>query len=222
MSRIVDPELEELKHMVIRMGSASEAILEKALRSYFERDAELAAEVQQDDLEIDRYDVDVDEAVLRLLALQAPVANDLRQVVAMKMIATDLERVGDLARNVAKAGAREHERLPVSAPSPLLRELAGEARSVLRGALDAFSDLDVKRAEEVLAQDDRIDAEEAEVIRQAVDDIAAHPERAAHDIDTILVAKHLERVGDHATNIAEQVILAAQARNVKHADKLTA
>jgi phosphate transport system protein len=221
MTRIVDPVLEELRHKALRMGSASEAILEKAVRAFFGGDAALAAEVEADDLEIDRLDVEIDEAVLRALALQAPVANDLRQVVAVKMIATDLERVGDLARNVAKAAGRQAERA-ASEPPPRLRELADEVRRLLRASLDAFGDLDAAKAEEVLAEDDQVDEDEARVIREAIDTLGSHPERAPQEVDYILVAKHLERVGDHATNIAEDVILAAQARNVKHADKLTA
>lgn len=221
MSRIVDPVLEELRHRVLRMGNASEAILEKAVRALFGRDAESAAEVQEDDLEIDRYDVEIDEAVLHALALQSPVADDLRQVVAAKMIATDLERVGDLARNVAKAAIRLAERPDVEPPLRL-QELADEARSLLRAALDAYSDLDVRKAESVLDEDDQVDEEEDRVIRAAIHDLGEHPEHAAQGVDFILVAKNLERVADHATNIAEDVILAAQARNVKHAGKLAA
>jgi phosphate transport system protein len=221
MTRIVDPILVELRHQVLRMGNAAEAILEKALRAMFERDVALACEVQEDDLALDRLDVEIDEAVLRALALQAPVANDLRQVVAVKMIAADLERIGDLARNVAKSALRLAEHPAVELPSRL-RTLAEESRELLRVALDAYSDLDVEKAEAVLADDDQVDAREAQVIREAIEALGTHPELAPQEVDFILVAKNLERVADHATNIAEDVILAAQARNVKHAEKLAA
>lgn len=219
MTRIVDPVLEDLREKALRMGSLAEGILEKSLRALFERDPALAREVRIDDLEIDRLDLEIDEAVLRTLATQAPVADDLRQVIAIKMMATDLERVGDLARNIAKSAQRLADRSRIDVPARL-RDLADDARRQLRMALDSFSDRDSGKAGEVLERDDRIDADQDQVIREALEEIATHPELSSQEVDYILVAKHLERVGDHATNIAEDVILAATARNVKHADKL--
>ena len=220
MSRSVDALLDDLRHKALRMGSLAEAILEKALRALWARDAVLAAEVAPDDLEIDRLDVEIDEAVLKLLALQAPVANDLRQVFAVKMIATDLERVGDLARNIAKSAIRLAAQPQASLP-PKLHELADESRRLLREALDSFSDHDPGKAEDVLREDDVVDRNEGLVIQEAIRALGRNPDLAPQEVDFILVAKNLERVADHATNIAEDVILATQARNVKHAEKLT-
>jgi phosphate transport system protein len=219
MTRVVDPLLQDLRHRLLRMGALSEAILDKALRAVWERDAALAREVRIDDLEIDRLDLAIDEAVLRTLALQAPVADDLRQVIAVKMIATDLERVGDLARNIAKSALRLQERSPTPIPAKL-REVADEARRLLRLALDSFSDGDAAKAEIVLREDDQVDADQDQVIRSAIEEIGRHPELTSQEVDFILIAKNLERVADHATNIAEDVILVAEARNVKHAAKL--
>jgi phosphate transport system protein len=219
MTRAVDPLLGELRRKLLRMGSLAEAILEKSLRALWARDAALAGEVARDDLEIDRLDVEIDEDVLRVLALQAPVANDLRHVVAVKMIATDLERVGDLARNIAKSALRLAAQ-PEAALPPRLVELADESRRLLRESLDSFSDLDVGKAENVLREDDVVDRNEGLVIEEAIRALGRNPELAPQEVDFILVAKHLERVADHATNIAEDVILATQARNVKHAEKL--
>ena len=219
MSRIVDPILEGLRHKVIHMGSAAEAILEKSVRALVETDTLLAMEVQEDDLEIDRLDVEIDDAVLRALALQAPVADDLRQVVAVKMVATDLERVGDLARNIAKSAVRLSSRTSTELP-PRLSELAREARALLRSALDAYASLDVVKAQAVLDSDDQVDEDEELVVREAIADMGREPERNAVLVEFILVAKNLERVADHATNIAEDVVLAARGQNLKHADKL--
>jgi phosphate transport system protein len=219
MTRTVDPMLAELRKKLLRMGSLAEAILEKSLRALWARDAALAGEVQKDDIEIDRLDVEIDEAVLRVLALQAPVANDLRHVVAVKMIATDLERVGDLARNVAKSALRLSAQPEAVMPAKL-HELADEARRLLRESLDSFSDLDPQKAENVLREDDVVDRNEGQVIQDAIIALGKNPELAPQEVDFILVAKNLERVADHATNIAEDVILATQARNVKHAEKL--
>jgi phosphate transport system protein len=219
MTRVVEPVLQDLRRRLLHMGALAEAILDKALRAVWERDAALAREVRTDDLEIDRLDVAIDEAVLRALALQAPVADDLRQVIAVKMIATDLERVGDLARNVAKSALRLSERAPIPIPAKL-REVADEARRLLRLALDSFSDSDSAKAEMVLQEDDQVDADQDLVIRSAIEEIARRPELTSQEVDFILIAKNLERVADHATNIAEDVILVAEARNVKHAAKL--
>src|SRR5512147_2995718 len=117
MTRPVEPFLGEANELILRMGGCCEAILAKALRALFERNPELAHEVQDDDLEIDRLDVAIDEAVLHSLALQAPVANDLRRLLSANDIATDLERVGDLARNIAKSAARLADRAPVPLPA---------------------------------------------------------------------------------------------------------
>ena len=219
MTRIFDSVLDDLRERLLRMGSLSEAILEKAVRAVWERRPDLAREVRIDDLEIDRLDLDIDEAVLRALALQAPVAEDLRQVIAIKMMATDLERVGDLARNIAKSALRLAERPPLVIP-PKLQEVADEARRVLKLALDSFVDADPAKAQAVLDADDRIDDDQERVVREAIAAIGAHPELTSQEVDLILIAKNLERVADHATNIAEDTILATEARNVKHAQKL--
>ena len=219
MSRVFDPVLRDLRETLLLMGGRAEAILDKAVRSVLERDAALAAQVAADDIEIDRLDVMIDEAVLKALALQAPVAADLREVVAIKMIATDLERVGDLARNIAKSAVRLGRRLDAPIPAILAR-LAESAQRVLRSALDSFSHADPRVAHSVLGSDDEIDDAQDEVILEELEQIASHPDMASPAVDIIFIAKNLERVGDHATNIAEDVILVAEARNVKHAAKL--
>jgi phosphate transport system protein len=136
------------------------------------------------------------------------------------MIATDLERVGDLARNIAKSALRLSAQSEVMLPAKL-QELAAESRRLLRESIDAFNDLDPGKAEGVLREDDLIDASEGQVIQDAIRALGRNPDIAPQEVDFILVAKNLERVADHATNIAEDVILATQARNVKHAEKLT-
>jgi phosphate transport system protein len=220
MPRTLEPFLGEVNELILRMGGCAEAILAKALRAFFERDGRLAAEVDEDDLEIDRLDVAVDEAVLRSLALQAPVADDLRRLLAAYDMSTDLERVGDLSRNIAKSAARMAERPPIPLPATL-ETLASQCQGMLRDALDAFVQRDADRARRLLAQDEQVDDQQDRVIREALAAIHSHPEAFAQEIDLILVAKNLERVADHATNIAESVILVVEGRNVKHADKLS-
>lgn len=219
MTRVIDPVMKELRETLLLMGSRAEAILEKAVQALVERDASLAEQVADDDLEIDRLDVEVDAKVLEALALQAPVASDLREVVGAKMIATDLERVGDLARNIAKSARRLAGHVETPIPPAMVR-LARSAQDMLRRALNAFAETDAAAARSVLDLDDDLDAAQDRVVRAELDEISAQPHAASEAVDLILVAKNLERVGDHATNVAEDVILIAEARNVKHAAKL--
>ena len=216
---LVERKLEALREQVLRMGHLSEAILDKSLRAVWDRDAPLASEVKDDDLPIDALDLEIDQSVLEILALQAPVAKDLRHVIAVKTAATDLERVGDLARNIAKSAARLAGREVVPTPS-ILKDLASESQAVLRKAISALADLDPAGAREVLAADDKIDQDEDEAIRASMASIKQDPQYTEQQVDFILIAKSLERIGDHATNIAEDVILVAESKNLKHAGKL--
>jgi phosphate transport system protein len=220
MNRHFDSVIGGLREDLFRMGGFCEAILDKALRSVWERDDALAAEVARDDLAIDRLDVAIDEGVLKALALQAPVAEDLRRVMAIKMVATDLERVGDLARNIAKSARRlaaHDEALTIPA---MLVTLSRASQSALRRSLDAFARSDADLARIVLDEDDAVDELQDEVVRDVLRELESHSKAASRDVDVIMVAKHLERVADHATNVSEQVILVAEATNVKHASKL--
>ncbi len=211
--------IEGLRELVLRMGALAEAIFAKALRVVHERDVRLAAEVQRDDLELDKLDIEIDDAVLRALALQSPVAEDLRQVIAIKTMATDLERVGDIARNIAKSGARLAERSVTDLPMRL-EPLEREARGQLSAALDSFQELNVVGAQAVLDGDDRLDRLQDDLVRELIERIERDTTTSAQAVDVIFIAESLERIGDHATNVAEEVILVAEARNVKHAEKL--
>jgi len=211
--------IEGLRELVLRMGALAEAIFAKALRVVHERDGRLAGEVQRDDLALDKLDIEIDDAVLRALALQSPVAEDLRQVIAIKTMATDLERVGDIARNIAKSGARLAERPRTELPMRL-EPLEREARGLLSAALDAFQELNVVGAQAVLDGDDRLDRLQDNLVRELIERIERDSTTSAQAVDVIFIAESLERIGDHATNVAEEVILVAEARNVKHAEKL--
>lgn len=219
MERRADRELSKLRALAIRMGALSEALLSKALGSAWECSGKIAREVSHDDLEIDRLDVMIDEAILRMLALQAPVAQDLRTVLVTKGVATDLERVGDIARNIARCAIRLTE-LPRVAVPVALRVLAADSQRSLRNALEAFSKTDTELARRVIAEDDRVDEGELEVMRDSLARISDTPSQVEQAISYIFIASSLERVGDHATNIAEGVVLIAEALNLKHASKL--
>ena len=211
--------MNELRQLMLRMASLAEAILNKSLEALWRRDLALAESVKRDDLAIDELDVKVEALAMHILATQAPVADDLREVLAAKMIAVDLERVGDLARNIAKSARRLADGPQVERPTQL-RTLADDAQRILRRALDAFNERDSAGAAKVLGDDDAIDDHENLVIRAALEEIRSHPEYGSQEVDFILIAKNLERVADHATNIAEDVIFANDAKIVKHANKL--
>jgi phosphate transport system protein len=219
VTRTIDPGLAELRALVSRMGERARAILAKSLHAVRHHSRSLALEVQRDDLEIDRLDVAIDQAVLALLATQTPMAQDLREVVAIKGIASDLERIGDLARDIARCAERLADAPAAEIPGDL-SVLADESSALLAEALECVASLDSSRARAVLRADDRIDREEADLIRSAIAEIQRRPARGSQEVDFIFIAKSLERVADHATNIAEDVVLVAEARNVKHEAKL--
>jgi len=212
--------LQELEQQILRMGALSERILALASRALVERDTELALSIDAEDLAIDRIDVDLDQAILYALALRAPVAEDLRCVMAIKGMAIDLERVGDLARNIARGAARLNEAAECGLPSRL-EPLQREAAQQLHTSLDAFQARDAKLARRVISRDDYVDALHAEILHDMMATMSQRPEWVPQAVETILIAESLERVGDHATNIAEGVILIAEARIVKHAEKLS-
>ncbi|MBK7949388.1 MAG: phosphate signaling complex protein PhoU [Deltaproteobacteria bacterium] len=217
----VERDLDSLRGRAVKMAGLCEAILAKSLRAVRERDPALAAEVKHDDLAIDQLDIEIDDLVLQILALDAPVASDLRHVIAIKSIATDLERIGDIARNIAGCARRLSQHPPVQLGDELAI-LEESSRTALGSAIRAFRELDVELARAVLGSDDKIDELEGRIIRGAISRLSGSPEHTEQEIDLIFITKDLERVGDHATNIAEEVILAAEAKNLKHAAKLAA
>ena len=218
---LVERKLSELREQVLRMGGLAESILEKSIRAITQPEPALAHEVLEDDLAIDRLDVEIDRGVLALLALGAPVAQDLRQAIAIKTAALDLERVGDLARNISESAIRLQEENALRVP-PDLQTLADATRRILSSALTALADKDANRARQVVEADDQIDADEARVIEDSKQAMRRRPEHAAAYVEFVLIAKSLERVGDHATNIAEDVVMSTQSVNLKHAKKLGA
>jgi len=220
MSRIVDRDLDSLREAILRMGALAEDIYAKAWSGLRTGDLGLCSEIDKDDLEIDRLEIEIDAAVLEILALQSPVAVDLRQVIAIKTMAGDLERVGDLARNLASSAlARGKDTQPLNVPARL-NALADGSRRMLRRALDAFANTDAQQARQVVEEDDEVDELELRAIEELLARIEQEPARASDCLTLILAARDLERVGDHATNLAEDVILVAEARNVKHESKL--
>jgi phosphate transport system protein len=209
----------DLRQNALRMGALAESILGKAIRAVRERDFALTQRIDADDLEIDRLELELDEAVLKELSLRVPSSEDLRLVIAVKSMVIDLERVGDLSRNIARSAARLAGRAETQWTARL-EWLEDAAVSLLHEALDCFQELDPDLARAVIAGDDEIDAHQDGIVVELIAAIRERPEISAQLVDLILIAENLERIADHATNIAEDVILVTEGRNVKHARKL--
>jgi len=214
-ARHFQDELEQLKTRLLEMGGLAEEQVRLAVKGLVQRDRDLIARVLTGDDPLNALHIEVDNRCFTLLALHQPMAVDLRAIVAAVKINTDLERVGDLAINIAEAGQRYVAHAPVKKLIDIPR-MATIAQSMLRDALDAFVRRDTALAQNVLNQDDALDALKTQIFRELLTYMLADPSTIEPALDLILVSRHLERIGDHATNIAEDVIFMVSARDVRH------
>jgi phosphate transport system protein len=208
-------ELDELKSRLLEMGGLAEDRLRLAVRGLVERDATLVDRVLVGDGAINQLHIDIDDRCFKLLALHQPMAVDLRAIVAAVKINTDLERVGDLAVNISEAARRYLQHPPVKELIDIPR-MAELAQDMLRDALDAFVRRDLTLAQNVLVQDDALDALKTAVFRDLLGYMLRDTPTIEPALDLILISRHLERIGDHATNVAEDVIFMVSAKDVRH------
>ncbi|MGE3177993.1 MAG: phosphate signaling complex protein PhoU [Pseudomonadales bacterium] len=208
-------ELEQLKTRLLEMGGAAEEQVRIAIQGLVDRDAALIDRALLGDVPLNALHIEIDNRCFTLLALYQPMAADLRTIVAAVKINTDLERVGDLAVNVAEAARRYSQHPPVKKLIDIPR-MATIAQNMLRDALDAFVRRDVDLAQQVLNEDDRLDELKTQIFRELLTYMLQDPATIEPALDLILVSRHLERIGDHATNIAEDVIFIVSARDVRH------
>jgi phosphate transport system protein len=208
-------DLDTLKQRLLAMGGLAEERVREAIRGITERDAAALHAVLAGDEPINDLHIEIDDRCFKLLALHQPMAADLRIIVAAVKINTDLERVGDLAVNIAEAGKRYLQHPPVK-PLIDIPRMGDIAQSMLREALDAFVRRDIALAEAVLAEDDVVDALKTQIFRELLTYMIQDPATIEPALDLILISRHLERIGDHATNVAEDVIFILSARDVRH------
>jgi phosphate transport system protein len=208
-------EIEALKEQLLRMGGRAEAIVLKAVEALRRRDEVLAREVFADDRQVDQLELDIDARCVGLLALQQPMAGDLRFITAALKISNDLERVGDHAVNIATCSTRLAQ-VPPLKPLVDIPRMAGMASAMLRDALDAFVRRDAVTARRLCARDDDVDNLNHQLFRELLSFMMEDPTTITRAMDLILVARNLERVADLATNIAEEVVFIAEARIIKH------
>jgi len=215
VSKHIRREISRLKKRVLALGAQVEEILYKAVRALEERDVNLAREVMESDEAIDQMEVDVEEECLKVLALHQPVAIDLRLIIAILKINNDLERVGDLAVNIAERTHFLATREKLDIPLDFVH-MAGLAKEMLKKSLDALVTENAKLAHEVMAADDEVDAINRQMYQVIQDGIRSRPDRMPSLIHLLSVSRHLERIGDLATNIAEDVIYMIEGDIVRH------
>jgi phosphate transport system protein len=208
-------ELHLLTARLREMGVAAEAQVSRAIRGLIEADRVLLRQVIAGDESINRLHLEIDDRAFKLLALFQPVAVDLRSVVSAVKINSDLERIGDLAVNIAEAADRYLSHAPVK-PLVDLPKMAQLAVSMLHQALEAFVTERIGLAQSVLVEDDVLDNLKDQVFRDLLQIMIREPQTVEPGLDLILISRHLERVGDHATNVAEDVIFIVEARDVRH------
>jgi len=216
ISAVFSGELRSLKEQILTMGRLVDAHVGESVRALLERDRDLAARVIDADRAVNQMELAIDEQCIRILALHQPAASDLRFIAAALKMVTDLERIGDLAVNMAERVQLLASDEPLRAAAAL-PALAARARTMLDDVLDAFVAADVSKAQSVIQRDADVDAATAAFIADVQIEIAADPRAIGRGVATIFFAKHIERMADHATNIAEMVVYLVRGQDVRHA-----
>ena len=215
MQRHFHEELEALKQTLLAMGGLVEDQIRRVMTALLERDSEVAREVIERDRQVNAYDVEVDEKCVELLALHQPAAGVLRFITTAMKIVTDLERIGDQAVNIAQR-ALELNREPQLKPYIDLPRMTQIAREMVRDALDSFVSRDSAKALEVCRRDDEVDGLYKQLFRELLTFMMEDPKTVTRALHLLLVARNLERIADHATNIAEDVIYYVEGRDIRH------
>ena len=208
-------ETDNLKRRLLKLSAGVEENVRAAVRSVENRDAVLAHTVIQRERETDVMEVDVEEECLKILALYQPVASDLRMIIAVLKINQDLERIGDLAVHIAERGLFLCQQPRIALPFRL-GTMADKAQAMLKNVLDAFVNLDEAAAREVCAADNEIDNINQEIFQQVKEVIMQNPRQFESLLQILHIARHLERIADHATNIAEDLIYLIEGRIIRH------
>jgi phosphate transport system protein len=207
--------LEDLRGRLIRQAAEVERQIASAVEALSEVSLEKAERVIAADEEIDRAELEIEDEAIRLLALEQPVAIDLRFLVAALKINSDLERIGDHAVNIAEGAVRNCGKTPIK-PFVDIEGMANVAMAMLKDSIDSFVERDSEKAKSVIRRDDVLDEKNESIIRELLTFMAEKPSLISYCLDLISVSKNLERVGDLATNIAEDTIYIARALVVKH------
>jgi phosphate transport system protein len=218
MERHFDRELANLKTLLLRMAAMAEEMIDAAVEGLVNRTEERSALVLSHEQELNRLQIEVDDQVVTLLAIRQPMATDLRFIVTASKICSDLERIGDMVVNIIE---NMHVLLQQPSLKPLIDipNMAQEVKRMVRDSIDSFVKEDVLLAQTVIANDDKVDAYKEQIFRELLTYMMADASTIKRALALILISRNLERVGDHATNIAEEVIYVVQGRDVRDPDK---
>jgi phosphate transport system protein len=215
MSAHLNREISQLKKVILEMCARTEQSVQDASAALSERNDALAARVVAGDDRIDRFEVNIEEDCLKVLALHQPVASDLRFIVAVMRLNRDLERIADLAVKIAERAIALNRQVPLDGAIDF-GSLAQKTKSMLRRSIDALINLNAAMAREVIAADDEVDAENREIVDRVKDLIRRRPAELDTFLHLISVARHFERIADHAVNIAQDVVYLLEGRIIRH------
>jgi phosphate transport system protein len=215
MERHFETEMQALKNRLLSMGAMVEERVQHAVLALMERNSATAERIIAGDEEVNELQIEVDDRCLKLLALQQPMASDLRLITAAMKINADLERIGDQAVNIAENSLKLMNAAPLK-PIIDLPRMAQIAEAMTRDSLDAFVRKDATLARAVLARDDEVDQLKDHIFRVLLTYMMADPGTIERALSLILISRNLERIADHATNIAEDVIFVVEAKDVRH------
>jgi phosphate transport system protein len=220
MAKHLQRDLDDLQRDLLALAGLVEEAIYKAIQSLQERDVSLAREVIAGDTQIDREENLIDEESLKILALHQPVAVDLRRIIAAMMINTDLERMGDLAEEIAERAIRL-ARPPLLPIPEKLQHMTDLTTMMVRQSLDAFVNLDTLVAQTVMRMDDEVDRYNEEIIAEVIRAMKSSPALVEAGLSMFSAVRHLERIADHATNIAEDVVYLVEGEIVRHRPALS-
>ena len=216
MQRHFDQELDVLKEKLLTMASHAEGSVTKAIRALTERDDALAREVKEEDSILDQYEIEIDEFAISLLALKAPLATDLRLITTAMKISHDLERVGDESTTIARR-ALELNQEPQLKPYIDIPRMAELGLSMLLDAISAFVSKESLKARNVIPRDKDVDVLNKQLHRELVSFVIEDPTTITRALNLMVISKSLERIADHATNVAEEVVYLYEGRDIRHA-----
>ena len=211
-----DADLENIRNRVLQMGGLVEQLIVMAMDGLSSGDMLVIDEAITADERVNRHEVELDEACTQIIARRQPTASDLRMVMTVIKTITDLERIGDEAKKIAKMAKQIHGSDFHSAPAIEFRHVSGMVVNMLRQALDAFARLDVVSAGQVVRTDQEVDVEFKSAMRQLITYMMEDPRTISRSLDMVFIAKAIERIGDHSKNIAEYVIYMVKGRDVRH------